>query len=97
MLPIEQKSNIVSIQAGMTPLIKAEKLNQNTQKWEEEEVEDTYLRPLKPVYDTTDIDKQINTTLHSGHQHKNRCSHHNHLQKLSLFASCFPIYHCTSL
>lgn len=44
---------------GMS-IIKAEKLNQNTQKWEEEDVEDTYLRPLKPVYDTTDIDEQIN-------------------------------------
>lgn len=44
---------------GMS-IIKAEKLNQVTQKWEEEEIDDTYLQPLKPVYDTTDIDKQIN-------------------------------------
>ena len=44
---------------GMS-IIKAEKLNQVTQKWEEEEIDDTYLSPLKPVYDTTDIDVQIN-------------------------------------
>jgi hypothetical protein len=38
------------------PIIKAQKLNQVTQKWEEEEIEDTYLSPL-PL---TDIDEQIN-------------------------------------
>jgi len=42
------------------PTVKIEKFNQVTQKWEEEEVEDSYLRTLEAVANTDDIDEQVN-------------------------------------
>jgi hypothetical protein len=38
------------------PIIKTEKLNQVTQKWQEEEIEDSYFSPV-PL---SDIEEQIN-------------------------------------